>query len=267
MAAAPDAVGRLRPLGLRQVFLDTETTGLHPDQGDRVVEIGCIEVIQLRPTGRVLHHYLNPERPSDADALNVHGLSTAFLADKPRFAEVASELVEFLADAELVIHNACFDVGFLDAELQRIGLPGLGSMAERVVDSLRLARELYPGKSNSLDSLCKRLGVDNSARTSHGALLDAQLLFQVHAAMRRQQISLGLDAGQATVATPMGGDDLAGFRLQVIEPTAEELRVHRLMLEEMAAQTRLRPNWLSLGSADPDTGLVLDANAQRKGCP
>jgi DNA polymerase III epsilon subunit family exonuclease len=158
---------------MRQVFLDTETTGLSPESGDRVIEIGCVELVNRRLTGRNLHFYLNPERRSHQDAIAVHGLSEEFLADKPLFAQIADELLEYLKDAEIVIHNAAFDVGFLDAELRRLERPAFTSHVGRVVDSLSMARESFPGKSNSLDALCKRFEVNNSMRELHGALLDA----------------------------------------------------------------------------------------------
>lgn len=252
------------PTDTRQVFLDTETTGLYADHGDRVVEIGCIELINRRPTGRVLHHYLNPERPSDAEALEVHGLSQSFLADKPCFGDVANELMAFVAGAEVVIHNASFDIGFLDAELVRLGLPGFGSGVHGTVDTLRLARDMFPGKANSLDSLCKRLQIDNSARTLHGALLDAQLLSQVYVAMTRQQSALALGGERRPVAAMDTVDDLSRYHLQVLEPTNEELAVHQAMLEEMAAQIKMRPAWLTMALSATETGAGTAAVPHRK---
>ena len=178
---------------MRQVVLDTETTGLAADRGDRVVEIGCIELLERRPSGRTFHCYLNPDREFSAGAQEITGLTLDFLADKPRFHEVVEEFLAFVDGAELVIHNAAFDIGFLDAELARLG-PQAGRMRERcaVVDSLLLARERYPGQRNSLDALCRRLGVDNAQRQLHGALLDAQLLTEVYLAMTSGQSELGL---------------------------------------------------------------------------
>ncbi len=172
---------------MRQIFLDTETTGLSPESGDRILEIGCVELVNRRRTGRDLHFYVNPQRASHEDALKVHGLSSDFLADKPVFEAIADELLEYLAGAEIVIHNAGFDVGFLNEELRRATRPPLQAHVAQVSDSLLMAREMYPGKSNSLDALCKRLEVDNSARNLHGALLDAGLLAEVYIRMTRGQ--------------------------------------------------------------------------------
>jgi len=178
---------------MRQVVLDTETTGLAWERGHRVVEIGCIELLARRPTGQRFHCYLNPERDFDAGAQEVTGLTREFLSDKPRFAEIASEFLEFIRDAELIIHNAEFDVGFLNAELERLDPPpGRIEQHARVLDTLALARERFPGQRNSLDALCRRLGVDNSARGLHGALLDAQLLADVYLAMTAGQGDLAL---------------------------------------------------------------------------
>jgi DNA polymerase-3 subunit epsilon len=219
---------------MRQVFLDTETTGLSPENGDRIIEIGCIELINRRPTGRNLHHYLNPQRPNSEDAVRIHGLTDDFLADKPLFAAVADELLTYLAGAEVVIHNAAFDVGFLDEELRRIGRPPLREHVAGVVDTLLLAREMFPGKSNSLDALCKRLEVDNTSRTRHGALLDAGLLAEVYIRMTRGQESLvidGLDSEQAT--TTAEAVDLRRFELPVLAATAEECAAHEAVLAEL----------------------------------
>ena len=158
---------------MRQIFLDTETTGLSPDNGDRLIEIGCLEMVNRRLTGNHLHLYVNPERPSSEDAIRIHGISNEFLADKPRFADVAEQLLAYVAGAEIIIHNAAFDVGFLDAELKRAKRDAFRTHVAKVTDSLLMAREMFPGKSNSLDALCRRLEVDNSNRTLHGALLDA----------------------------------------------------------------------------------------------
>ena len=174
----------------RQVILDTETTGLYADGGDRIVELGCIEMVNRRLSGRTLHHYLNPQRPSHPEALKVHGLTEEFLADKPVFATVADEFLQFIEGAELLIHNASFDTAFLDAELARLGKPRVGKHASAVRDTLAMAREMFPGKANSLDALCKRFEVDNSNRALHGALLDASLLAEVYLRMTRGQDSL-----------------------------------------------------------------------------
>lgn len=180
---------------MRQVVLDTETTGLSWDKGNRVVEIGCVELIERRPTGRTFQRYLNPECQFEPGAQEVTGLTLEFLADKPKFAEIVDEFLEFVDGAELVIHNAAFDIGFLDSELTRLGTQ-FGRMRDRctVQDSLELARERFPGQRNSLDALCKRLGVDNSHRHLHGALLDAQLLVDAYLALTSGQREIGFAA-------------------------------------------------------------------------
>ena len=215
----------------RQIFLDTESTGLSADGGDRVIEIGCVEMLNRRLTGNDLHLYLNPLRSSHPDALKVHGLSDEFLADKPLFASVADELLAYLKDAELVIHNAAFDVGFLNAELARVKRGRVADHVAGVTDSLLMAREMFPGKANSLDALCKRLEVDNSNRTLHGALLDAGLLAEVYIRLTRGQDSLVIDAhdegrGEQSLA-PV---DLSTFNLPVLAPSAEEQAEHEALL-------------------------------------
>lgn len=219
----------------RQVVLDTETTGLNAKQGDRVIEIGCIEMRSRRVTENHFHRYVNPERKSEEGAARVHGIADEFLADKPKFAEVAKELVDYLRGAELIIHNAGFDVEFLDLELERAGLGKLALHVAGVVDSLALARELHPGKRNSLDALCERYAVDNSHRTLHGALLDARLLAEVYLAMTRGQESLVMDvetpAEQAAVAASIDAS-----KLVVLRATAEELGVHEKYLDGLAKE-------------------------------
>src|SRR5580658_3245477 len=194
---------------MRQVVLDTETTGLHANLGDRVIEIGCVEIVDRSLTGKDFHTYLNPERDSDPEALKVHGLTSEFLSDKPKFAEVAAPLAEYLRGAEVIIHNAAFDTAFLDAEFGRVRLPPVAEVAGSVVDTVRMARELHPGKRASLDALCERYGVNNAHRNLHGALLDARLLTEVYLAMTRGQDSLIMDLEQP-VATPAraAGDGL-----------------------------------------------------------
>jgi DNA polymerase-3 subunit epsilon len=198
---------------MRQVILDTETTGLEVQRGHRVIEIGCVELVQRRPTGRTFHHYLNPDRAIDEGARAVTGISDDFLLDKPRFVEIAADFLEFIDGAEIIAHNAAFDMGFLDAELARAGIEP-PRIADRVpvLDTLALAREKFPGQRNSLDALCKRLGVDNGHRGLHGALLDANLLADVYLALTAGQGALGFEneAGQAEV----GG--VAGATLQII---------------------------------------------------
>jgi DNA polymerase-3 subunit epsilon len=232
---------------MRQIFLDTETTGLAADAGDRIVEIGCLEMVNRRLTGRSLHHYLNPERPSHGDAVKVHGLTDEFLADKPLFAAIADELLEFLAGAELVIHNAPFDVGFIDAELRRLGRPALAQHVARVTDSLAMARQRFPGKANSLDALCKRLEVDASHRTLHGALLDAGLLAEVYIRMTRGQESLVIDATVADAgATELAVVDFAALVLPVIEADAAEAAAHDALIAEIDQASNGKAVWKAL---------------------
>lgn len=219
---------------MRQIFLDTETTGLSAEAGDRIIEIGCIEMLNRRLSGRTLHHYINPQRKSHEDAVKVHGLTDEFLADKPLFAAIADEFLEFVAGAELVIHNAAFDVGFLDAELARLGKPPLAEHVAEVTDTLLMAREMFPGKSNSLDALCKRLEVDNSNRTLHGALLDAGLLAEVYIRLTRGQDSLVIDEVQSESAeVTIAAVDFERLVLPVIEADAAESAAHAALLAEL----------------------------------
>jgi DNA polymerase III subunit epsilon len=234
----------------RQIFLDTETTGLSASQGDRILEIGCIEMENRRLTGRTLHHYINPQRASHPDALRVHGITEAFLADKPTFAQVAQEIVDFVAGAEIIIHNADFDVGFLNAELQRVNLGPFASHAAAITDSLLLARETFPGKGNSLDALCKRLEVDNSNRELHGALLDAGLLAEVYLRLTRGQKNLVIDAGDASDAngTAQGARGLAAidfgaFALPLVDLSEEETAAHAQVLADIDKASGKRTVW------------------------
>ena len=214
---------------MRQIVLDTETTGLEPTQGHRIIEIGCVELVNRRKTQNHFHVYLNPDREIEDGAFDVHGISNEFLADKPHFADVAQELIDFIRDSELVIHNAPFDVGFLDAELKKLG-KNWGKVNDycQVVDTLLIAREKHPGQKNNLDALCKRYEIDNSKRDLHGALLDAQILLDVYLAMTGGQETLLLD--ESTNENEQGVNDiqLDGNRqpLPVIEPSAEELEAH-----------------------------------------
>jgi DNA polymerase-3 subunit epsilon len=234
---------------MRQVILDTETTGLSPESGDRVLEIGCVEIVNRRLTGRNLHFYLNPERRSHQDAIAVHGLSEEFLADKPLFAQIADELLEYLKDAEIIIHNAAFDVGFLDAELRRLERPAFSRHVGRIVDSLSLARESFPGKSNSLDALCKRLEVDNSNRTLHGALLDAGLLAEVYIRMTRGQETLAIlddDDSVAGALAALNRIDLAAFTLPVLLATDDEAAAHEVLLVDLDKASGGKTLWRAL---------------------
>ena len=218
-------------MGVRQVFLDTETTGLSADAGDRVIEIGCVELIDRRFTGRNLHFYLNPGRASHEDALKVHGLTEEFLADKPLFEHIALELISYVRGAEIVIHNASFDIAFLDVELRRAGHPPFHMHEVRVTDSLSMARDAFPGKSNSLDALCKRYEVNNTGRSLHGALLDAGLLAEVYIRMTRGQESLVIDEADALAAEFAARPiDFTGLSFVVVEPDAAEEAAHAAVL-------------------------------------
>ncbi len=229
---------------MRQIFLDTETTGLNAAQGDRVIEIGCIEYVNRRDSGRRLHHYINPQRSSHPDALRVHGITDAFLADKPLFEAVAGELVEFLKGADVVIHNASFDIGFLDAELARLSLPPVARHVGKVTDSLLLAREQFPGKANSLDALCKRLEVDNSGRELHGALLDAGLLAEVYLRLTRGQGSLVIDASpQSQNRGAVLAADLSTFVLPLLLADDEEQAAHAAVLAELDEACKGKAVW------------------------
>jgi DNA polymerase III subunit epsilon len=219
---------------MRQIFFDTETTGLSPEAGDRIIEIGCVEMLNRRLTGRNLHFYLNPERPNHEDAVRIHGLTDEFLADKPLFAAIADELLAYLEGAEVVIHNAAFDVGFLNAELRRLTRPPFESRVAGIVDTLQMAREMFPGKSNSLDALCKRLEVDNSNRSLHGALLDAGLLAEVYIRMTRGQDSLVIEAGEsASGEFAVEAIDFSALVLPVIEADERERQAHATVLAEI----------------------------------
>jgi len=227
---------------VRQVVLDTETTGLEVKDGHRIIEIGAVELVGRRLTERRLHRYVNPGREIDAGALAVHGLTAEFLADKPRFAGVADELAEYVRDAEVIIHNAPFDLSFLDTELARVGRPPFAELCASVTDTLRLARDLHPGKRNSLDALCERYGVSNRHRTMHGALLDAGLLAEVYLAMTRGQDSLVIDLGQGVAADAAPID---ASRLIVVAASAEELAAHEAMLDSIEKEIRQVPVWRS----------------------
>jgi DNA polymerase-3 subunit epsilon len=246
---------------MRQILLDTETTGLEAELGHRIIEIGCIELVNRRPTGRSFHRYLNPERDIDPAALAVHGISAAELAREPRFADVADELLAFIADAELVIHNAAFDVGFLDAELARTPGPTRTITAvARILDTLALARRLHPGQRNNLDALCKRYGVDNSNRDLHGALLDARLLGDVYLAMTGGQAAFALDersvAGESTEHTGAARAPLRpGAALVVVAATPDELVAHEAMLA-LVMQTSGRCLWQSFDAATAAVAYV-----------
>lgn len=242
---------------MRQIVLDTETTGLEAALGHRIIEIGCVELLDRRPTGRVFHKYLNPERESDPGALEVHGLTSEFLADKPRFADVVGEFIDFIRDAELVIHNATFDLGFLNVELAR--LDGYGEMADYcgVCDTLALARKRHPGQRVSLDALCKRYQVDNSQRTLHGALLDAEILADVYLAMTGGQtaLSLGSDGqeGQGTgTASEIRRLPVGRPQLKVVAAGPDEQARHDARLAELDKAAKGGCLWRTMTQAQPE---------------
>src|SRR3954464_9607388 len=219
---------------VRQIVLDTETTGLSAEAGDRIIEIGCVELVARKLTGNNKHFYLNPGRDSHEDALKVHGISNEFLRDKPKFASIADELVEYLRGAEVIIHNAAFDVSFLDKELERIGQPPVTRCVGSVTDTLAMAKDLYPGKRNSLDALCDRLGVDNSGRTLHGALLDAELLADVYINLTRGQDALLIDvADSGSIGGITTRVDLTAFTLPVLLASKEEAAAHEEVLKQL----------------------------------
>lgn len=232
---------------MRRVILDTETTGLDHRTGDRVIEIGCVEMIGRRLTGVHFHKYLNPERDIDPGAVKVHGLTAEFLADKPRFADIAGEFIEFVRGAELVIHNAAFDIGFLNHELELIEQENLERLCRNVVDTLHMARELRPGKKNNLNALCSEFGIDNSGRQLHGALLDAELLAEVYLAMTRGQNSLAIEFAAPTDRPLVSGHERAP--LVVLQPTAEELNAHEQVLEAIARESKGVCLWRQLPGA------------------
>ncbi|MBA4195153.1 MAG: DNA polymerase III subunit epsilon [Comamonadaceae bacterium] len=235
---------------MRQIVLDTETTGLSADSGDRIIEIGCVELLNRKLTGNNLHHYVNPERDSHEDALKVHGISNEFLRDKPKFAAIADELIEYLRGAELIIHNAPFDIAFLNKEMERLGRPPITSVVAGVTDSLVMAKEMFPGKRNGLDALCDRLGVDNSSRTLHGALLDAELLADVYINMTRGQDALLIDSGDAPgEAGAAEVLDLRQFDLPVLQANEQEAQAHEGVLADLDKASKGRTVWRSLSGA------------------
>jgi DNA polymerase-3 subunit epsilon len=231
---------------MRQIVLDTETTGLEVSQGHRIIELAAVEIVNRRPSGKQFHRYINPGRDIDLGAIEVHGLTLEFLADKPRFRDVAGEFLEFVRDAELIIHNAPFDVGFLDYELGLLDRPGIAQHCTPITDTLRMARELHPGKRNSLDALCERYAVDNSHRTLHGALLDAQLLAEVYLAMTRGQETLVIDLAPAGRTLVDASLDLSTLSLVVVRPTEAELEAHGKQLADIQKVSKGACMWLQL---------------------
>ena len=229
---------------MRQIVLDTETTGLSAADGDRIIEIGCVELVHRKLTGNNRHYYLNPQRDIHEDALRVHGISLEFLQDKPLFAAVADDLMQYLQGAELIIHNAPFDVGFLNSEFARLGQPPLREWVGGVIDTLAMAKEMYPGKRNGLDALCDRLGVDNSGRTLHGALLDAELLADVYINLTRGQDALLIDMDAGPGASSEGARlNLQSFELPVIAASAQELEAHARLLEDLDKASKGKTVW------------------------
>lgn len=219
---------------MRQIFLDTETTGLSADNGDRIIEIGCVELFNRKLTGNNKHFYLNPGRDSHEEALKVHGITTEFLKDKPKFEAVVEDLLEYLQGSEVIIHNAAFDVGFLNKELELIGRPLFKEFVASVTDTLVMAKEMFPGKRNSLNALCDRLGVDNSGRTLHGALLDAELLADVYINLTRGQDALLIDLGSAENTGPSVVQiDLSAIDLPVLAANDQEVAAHDEVLKQI----------------------------------
>ncbi|MEQ1661446.1 MAG: DNA polymerase III subunit epsilon [Thiobacillus sp.] len=228
---------------MRQIILDTETTGLDPNQGHRIIEIAAVEMVSRRLTGSHLHRYVNPERDIDAGAMQVHGITPEFLQDKPKFSDIARDFIDFIQGAELIIHNAPFDIGFLNMELRLLGLPLLDQVCAGVIDTLPMAKALHPGQRNNLDALCKRYGVDNSARTLHGALVDCELLAAVYLALTRGQesLSIGLDSRDAAhTDNPSGHTRAAPVRLLV---SNDALAAHEALLDAIERESKQPCLW------------------------
>jgi DNA polymerase III subunit epsilon len=243
---------------MRQIVLDTETTGLEPELGHRIIEIGCVELLNRRPTGRTFHHYLNPDREIDKGALEVHGITMEQLQNKPRFADVVDELMAFISGAELVIHNAAFDVAFLDAEIKRHSAKAAAYVGRvvsaecRVLDTLALARQMHPGQRNNLDALCKRYFIDNSHRELHGALLDARILADVYLAMTGGQVGLALGVDDAAASSHVGQVRALvrpAVPLVVISASDDELKLHEGMLAAIGKASKGKCLWQLLEAA------------------
>jgi len=235
----------------RQIVLDTETTGLSAEGGDRIIELGCVELLNRKLTGNNLHLYFNPGRDSHEDALKVHGISNEFLKDKPRFEDVAEDILQYLQGAEIIIHNAAFDVGFLNKELELTGRPAFRTYVESVTDTLAMAKELYPGKRNSLDALCDRLGVDNSGRTLHGALLDAELLADVYINLTRGQDALLIadDAQDGAGGIAVAAIDLRALVLPVLRASEQEQAAHEDVLAQIDKASGGKTIWRTAEAA------------------
>ena len=234
---------------MRRIVLDTETTGLELSEGHRIIEVACLELSDRKPTGRHFHRYVNPERAIDYAASEVHGLTIDDLQDKPRFGDIADEFLDFVNGAELLIHNAAFDLGFLNAELERAGRPRLDSLC-RIADTLEMARDIHPGRKNSLDALCERYAVDNSKRTLHGALLDAQLLADVWIAMTRGQETLDIGLATAQVVVELGlADAIPQAARIVLRASGDERAAHAAMCERIERESQGRCLWMHLTTA------------------
>jgi DNA polymerase III subunit epsilon len=235
---------------MRQIVLDTETTGLSAESGDRIIEIGCVELLNRKLTGNNLHFYVNPERESHEDALKVHGISNEFLRDKPKFAAIVDQLLDYLQGAELIIHNAPFDISFLNKELSLLGRPPLKDVVANVIDSLVMAKEMFPGKRNGLDALCDRLEVDNSGRTLHGALLDAELLADVYINMTRGQDALLIESSESTEeGVQVEAVNLSQFDLPVLRANEAEASAHSAALEDLDKASKGKTLWRQLEAA------------------
>jgi DNA polymerase-3 subunit epsilon len=244
-------------MSTRQIVLDTETTGLEVTLGHRVIELAGVELVNRRLTGKRFHRYLNPGRDIDPGALEVHGISLEFLQDKPSFVDVVEDFIEFIDGAELIIHNAPFDVGFLDSELGIARKQRLSSYCARVTDTLRMARDLHPGKRNSLDALCERYQIDNSGRTLHGALLDAELLAEVYLAMTRGQEALMMDLLPRLHADESDRAPLDALDLAVVAASADELAAHQRTLESIDKASKGACLWRKLEAAPGESGADL----------
>ena len=237
---------------MRQIVLDTETTGLAAETGDRIIELGCVELVNRKLTGNSLHFYFNPDRDSHEDALRVHGISNEFLKDKPRFAELADEILAYLEGAEVIIHNAPFDIGFLNKELELLGKPPFKAFVSGVIDSLVMAKEMFPGKRNSLDALCDRLEVDNSGRTLHGALLDAELLADVYINMTRGQEALLMETAEvSSTGTVSARVDLSAWAVPVLVANEQELAAHEDVLGQLDKASGGKTVWRNLDAPAP----------------
>lgn len=238
----------------RQIVLDTETTGLSADGGDRIIEIGCVELVARKLTGNNKHFYLNPERDSHEDALRVHGISNEFLKDKPKFAAVADELLDYLQGAEIIIHNASFDVGFLNKELELVGRSAFRSFVDSITDTLAMAKELFPGKRNSLDALCDRYEISNAHRKLHGALLDSELLADVYLAMTRGQNSLTMDVAVEASASGELGDAGPLGEIIVLAASSDEIAAHEEVLAGLDKNVKGSCVWRNYSPAGVTAG-------------